>query len=556
MAFNEKLGEAIVSIRAKTDKLKSDLRGATAAVERSGNRMKRSMKTSSASMLASLGRVKGAIAAVAVAFAALGAAVVGPTAALERMQVAFTSALGDASKANALIDELKEFSAKTPFQLENIGQAARQLLAAGVAAKDITETLKVLGDIASGANIPLSDMASIFAKIENKGKAMTEELLQLSDRGIPILQILADKMGVSKDAIFELASQGKISAKVIGEAFEEMTSKGGMFADQMAKQSETLSGKWSTLKDNAGLLAAAIGDKLAPILKRTLDLMISLTQSATNFINNIGSGLKKLAQFRAGVADTKSRLPTGAVSASSNPALFQQLKDRMAGRLPQEVVTGGVEEEKVAEAVNKGVETGVEKVDPILRSRMRESFSSSLSDAIMGGEVGGAFESLADSFARTLSDRLADTVTTGLFGEAGGGGGGFLGGIIGNLFSGGQDGAPAGNQIGPTQPSSGGFFSGLFGAKALGGNVSSNKPYLVGERGPELFVPQTRGNVMANGSGSGGTTVVMNNNFAGVSAVNRQELQSALASQKVQILESVRRGARNGGSFSRDLRGE
>ena len=97
------------------------------------------------------------------------------------------------------------------------------MLIAGVAVEDMEAQLRVLGDVAAGANRPLTDMSAIFAKIKNKGKAYTEELLQLSDAGVPILNILSERLGVTKDEVFDLASKGRISADIMEKAFKIMT---------------------------------------------------------------------------------------------------------------------------------------------------------------------------------------------------------------------------------------------------------------------------------------------------------------------------------------------
>ena len=56
----------------------------------------------------------------------------------------------------------------------------------------------------------------------------------------------------------------------------------------------------------------------------------------------------------------------------------------------------------------------------------------------------------------------------------------------------------------------GGTFAALF-ARANGGPVAANEPYLVGERGPEVFIPRTSGSVVANNElGGGAVTVVQN----------------------------------------------
>ena len=59
-----------------------------------------------------------------------------------------------------------------------------------------------------------------------------------------------------------------------------------------------------------------------------------------------------------------------------------------------------------------------------------------------------------------------------------------------------------------------GFFSKLFPQRALGGSVSANQPYMVGERGPELFVPGAQGNIVPNNA-MGSANVVVNVDASG-----------------------------------------
>jgi len=68
-----------------------------------------------------------------------------------------------------------------------------------------------------------------------------------------------------------------------------------------------------------------------------------------------------------------------------------------------------------------------------------------------------------------------------------------------------------------------GFFSALAGTftggkRALGGSVSANTPYMVGERGPELFVPGAQGNIVPNHAmGGGASNIVVNVDATGSS---------------------------------------
>jgi TP901 family phage tail tape measure protein len=72
----------------------------------------------------------------------------------------------------------------------------------------------------------------------------------------------------------------------------------------------------------------------------------------------------------------------------------------------------------------------------------------------------------------------------------------------------------------------GGLLGGLFKPRALGGPVSAGSPYLVGERGPELFMPSRGGSIIPNNAlGGGGTSVVVNVDASG-SSVQGDQAQS------------------------------
>lgn len=218
---------------------------------------------------------------------------------MEKMETGFVGILGSGEKASALVKDLFEFTATTPFQLEGVARSAKQLLAAGVASEDVTNQLQMLGDISAAATIPLSDMSQIFAKIKNKGKAMTEEILQMSDRGIPVIDILSKEFGVAKNAIFDMASKGQISFKMMERAMQNMTKEGGFANKAMILQSKTLSGVFSTLKDNVNLMMAQIGEVFLEDAKKFAVAVIEMAKKVKNFAQE-NQGLTKAILIAAG----------------------------------------------------------------------------------------------------------------------------------------------------------------------------------------------------------------------------------------------------------------
>jgi phage-related minor tail protein len=81
--------------------------------------------------------------------------------------------------------------------------------------------------------------------------------------------------------------------------------------------------------------------------------------------------------------------------------------------------------------------------------------------------------------------------------------------------------------------------------------VAPNTPYLVGERGAELFVPSSSGQVVPNG-GFGGVTVNQSINVStGISQTVRAEIMNMLPLIKGETINAVAETRRRGGSFAR-----
>lgn len=254
-------------VKSATDRMRSSMSKFTAKVKVATNKIGKFTKKAKkmGKVVSDLG--KSLSVKLTVPIALVGGLALRQSAKLETMRISLESMTGSAEKGAAIMQKLVRFTATTPFQLEGVGKAAKTLLAFKVTQEEMIPTLRMLGDIAAGTEAPLSDIAQIFGKAKAKGKLMTEELLQLAERGIPIIDVLAKGFGKTKAQIFEMASKSQISFDIMRKALIKVTSKGGVFFKQTEKQSKTLAGVYSTLKDNASLAFAEIGNQMVKTLK-------------------------------------------------------------------------------------------------------------------------------------------------------------------------------------------------------------------------------------------------------------------------------------------------
>ena len=167
----------------------------------------------------------------------------------QQLEVAFTTMLGSADKANDLMSQLVRTAATTPFDLKSVSEGAKQLLAYGTQADEVNGTLIRLGDIAAGLSIPLNDLVYLYGTTMTQGRMFTQDLRQFQGRGIPIADELAKIFGVTKDKVGELVTAGKVGAAEVQQAIENMTNAGSRFGGLMEKQSHTITGQISNIED-------------------------------------------------------------------------------------------------------------------------------------------------------------------------------------------------------------------------------------------------------------------------------------------------------------------
>lgn len=196
--------------------------------------------------------------------------VVGRAANMEQLNTSFKTLIGNAAQTEKTLGNLRALAASTPFEFPEIAQAARSLVAFGEGAEVVHETLRRVGDVAAGVGAPLGEVASLYGKARVNGRLFAEDLNELQGRGIPIQQELGKIIGVTAEQVRELASEGKITFPLLDQAFRNLTSEGGKFANQMKAQSGTLLGLWSTLKDAIGETLTELGKPVVDVLKPML----------------------------------------------------------------------------------------------------------------------------------------------------------------------------------------------------------------------------------------------------------------------------------------------
>lgn len=220
------------------------------------------------------------LAGVATGVIALGKASLDAAANYEQNKVAFTTMLGSAEKAQTLLKDLTTFAANTPFELKGLQEQSKKLLAFQVSQEQIIPTLQNLGDIAAGVGtekLPL--LVEAYGKVSANMKLTGETLDSFVSAGVPLIDALSERFGVSAAAVRDMVSKGKVSFEEFKGAMGSMTESGGLFYGMMIEQSKTFSGVWSNVTDAIGQLLTEQGAGLLEWAKKAALALLDFIQN-------------------------------------------------------------------------------------------------------------------------------------------------------------------------------------------------------------------------------------------------------------------------------------
>lgn len=238
----------------------------------------------------------------------------------QQLEIAFETMLGSKSQADALMAQLINTAATTPFEMKEIAESAKMLLAYGMAADEVNGTLIRLGDIAAGLSIPIKDLAFLYGTTMVQGRLYTQDLNQFLGRGIPLADELAKQFGKNKSEVKKLVEEGKIGFPEVQKAIEALTGEGSKFGGLMEAQSKTISGQISNIEDAWEQMMNEIGRSQEGNISGALDITGKLIENwrtvgkvvltAAAAIGSYKAAVVTLAAIRK-VSDTAKVLNTG-----------------------------------------------------------------------------------------------------------------------------------------------------------------------------------------------------------------------------------------------------
>ena len=219
----------------------------------------------------------------------------------QQLEISFGTMLKSKEKANALMAQLTDLAAKTPFGLQEVSEGAKRLLAFQIPAQEVTETLRRMGDVAAGLGVPMGQLIHVYGQVKAQGKLMTNDLYQFMNAGIPIIAELSKVVGKSETEIKDMVSAGKIGFTEIQAVIKNMTSEGGLFFNLMAEQSKSLGGQISNPQDNFDQMLNEIGKASEGVVSGAISGVAYLVENYQTLGKIIAGLITTYGTYRAAI---------------------------------------------------------------------------------------------------------------------------------------------------------------------------------------------------------------------------------------------------------------
>lgn len=284
----------------------------------------------------------GAIAGVTTALGAGTVAGVKYNATIEQYQTSFEVMTGSAEKAADVVDRLKKLGAETPFEMPQLAEVTQLLMNYGFTADEAIDRMQMLGDISQGSADKMQRIATAYGQMSSAGKVQLEDVKQMIEAGFNPLQEISESTGESMQSLYDRISSGTLAVDEITASMQRATSEGGKYYQSMEKQSQTITGMISTLKDNAQQLLGEVvqpitesfGTQLLPAAIDAIDQLTTAFQQ-NGFEGLIAVGGQIITNILLGIAQGLPNVITTAIQ------IIQSIVINLQANMPQIIAAGG-----------------------------------------------------------------------------------------------------------------------------------------------------------------------------------------------------------------------
>lgn len=199
-------------------------------------------------------------------------------AAVQSLEISFSTLLGNKEKAAAMFGEIRHLAATTPMLVKDLATGAQTMLGFGIAADEVMPMLRSLGDISMGDAQKFNSLALAFSQMSATGKLMGQDLMQMVNAGFNPLNEIARTTGKTLAEVKAEQEAGRITVKMVTEAFKSATAEGGQFFNMLNNQGEGLTGAVAQLEGAVSDAFNAMGEKTEGVMATTVNATKTIVQ--------------------------------------------------------------------------------------------------------------------------------------------------------------------------------------------------------------------------------------------------------------------------------------
>jgi hypothetical protein len=532
--------------------------------------------------------VKGSILSLRKALIGLGAgAIIKPiidiTKEFETLRTTLRFVTGSVEGGQRAFGLLRNLSKQTQFSTKELSDTFITLQNSGIEPTD--ELLRTFIDTASAtANSldTLNDLTRLFAKGATGAGIGSQSLSQLASKGIPVFQILEKELGLTRSQLNKFADDAEGSA-VILEALERGLANtfGGASSQRAGDLAIVFKNLFENLKDVADLLGTDGGfsNSFKELLKsfgellKTLEPVIIILGKLLNFVTELANvglvllnnslklvlgtldkvvrGLGQVVGYGTGIPQTVGLDEDRTVAPDIKQAKIEDksLIGILEGKLKGEVALADLAFKNLNKTIAEGAVIGIKNISGaiaesiVLGKKLTDTFRE-LAQKVLVKLLSQLIEEQLVKIALLALDQLKLFISKQQTAEIvkqnallaqqqsmGGGGGGFLS----SLFNIGMSAFGGGGGMTPIDAS-------VVSPFAEGGSVRGGMPITVGERGRELFVPNTNGTIVPNHDMGSASNITFN-----IQANDVRGIKELLIDNRATIINLVNQGANQKG---------
>lgn len=209
---------------------------------------------------------------------------------------------GSSEKAATVVNKLSDAVTDTAYGLDTAATSTQKLATSGLGLDKSTRMVKDMMDAVSfygdGTNETLANTIDAIAKMNASGKISADQWQRLTDAGIPVLKIFAEKTGKSMGEVSDAFSKGEINAQEFNDVLMDALENGTESFPAVAGKAKEMAGSFATSFTN---MSARIAIGIANIITSFNDFLAdnslpSIQEMIANFGSVIRDGLNWIAQ--------------------------------------------------------------------------------------------------------------------------------------------------------------------------------------------------------------------------------------------------------------------